>query len=469
MKGPEIRVTPPGPKAREIIAGDDRYLILSTKTSPVVATRGEGIYIEDVDGNTYLDFTSGIGVTNTGHCHPRVVKAVHEQVDRLWHFAGTDFYYEAQVALAKRLVELTPGDFEKMVFFTSSGTEAIEAAIKLCKWYTNVSHVIGFIGAFHGRTMGSLALTASKPVQKDRFFPWMPGAVHVPYPNVYRPFGELEPHQLTGTIIDLIERHLDGYLGDNVAGIFVEPIQGEGGYIIPPRDFLPALRKLATEREIPLVCDEVQSGFGRTGKMFAVEHFGVAPDLMTWAKGMGSGIPIGAVSADAKMDFGVQGAHSNTYGGNLIACAASLATIDVIIEEDLCANATRQGAVLMKRLSELQGEIPEIGDVRGLGLMIAAEFVKDRETKEHARDLRNAIVEESYRRGLVLLPCGRSAIRFIPPLIVTEAQVNEGMDVFSDAVFAVMKRKPKNRTLQGWREPKPVGPKFDDLTQFDRS
>jgi len=434
LKGPDIRTTPPGLKAQDIIDGDDRFLMTTTKTSPVVAFRGQGVMIEDVDGNVYIDFTSGIGVTNTGHCHPRVVEAIREQAGRLHHFAGTDFYYDAQVSLARKLVEIAPGDHDKKVFFTNSGTESVEAAIKITRWHTQRQQLIGFIGAFHGRTMGSLALTASKPVHKDRFFPWMPGAVHVPYPNAYRPVKGVDQDQLTAFVIDLIEKHLDAYLGDSVAGIFVEPVQGEGGYVVPPADFLPALQKLANDRGIPVVSDEVQAGFGRTGKMFASEHFGFVPDLITIAKGMGSGMPIGAVVADAKMDFGVQGAHSNTYGGNLVASAAAMATIDVIQEENLLENATVQGKLIMDRLRELQERYPKIGDVRGLGLMIAAEFVEDTETKEYAVELRNRIVEESYRRGLILLPCGRSAIRFIPPLIITEEQVTAAMDVFDEAV-----------------------------------
>ena len=439
MKGPDIVTTPPGTKAQAIIDGDDRLLMTTTKTSPVVGVRGEGAMIEDVDGNVYIDFTSGIGVTNTGHCHPRVVEAITEQAKLLHHFAGTDFYYEAQVSLARKLVDIAPGDHEKKVFFTNSGTESVEAAIKITRWHTQKQHFIGFVGAFHGRTMGSLALTASKPVHKDRFFPWMPGAVHVPYPNAYRPVKGVDTDDLTTFVIDMIEKHLDAYLGDQVAGIFVEPIQGEGGYVIPPANFLPTLQKLANDRGIPVVADEVQAGFGRTGKMFASENFGFVPDLITMAKGMGSGMPIGAVVANAKMDFGVQGAHSNTYGGNLVASAAAMATIDVIQDENLCENAVVQGKLVMDRLKELQERYPKIGDVRGLGLMIAAEFVEDPETKEYAADLRNRIVEESYKRGLILLPCGRSAIRFIPPLIIKEEQVTAAMDVFDEAVAASAK------------------------------
>ncbi len=439
LKGPDIVTTPPGTKAQAIVDGDHEFLMTSTKTSPIVGVRGEGSMVEDVDGNVYIDFTSGIGVTNTGHCHPRVVEAITEQAKKLHHFAGTDFYYDAQVSLARKLVDIAPGDHDKKIFFTNSGTESVEAAIKITRWHTQRQHHIAFVGAFHGRTMGSLGLTASKPVHKDRFFPWMPGVVHVPYPNRYRPVAGVDTEDLTTFTIDLIEKHLDAYMVDQVASIFVEPVQGEGGYVIPPDDFLPALQRLAADRGIPTVADEVQAGFGRTGKMFASENFGFVPDLVTMAKGMGSGMPIGAVAARAEMDFGVQGAHSNTYGGNLVASAAAEATIDVIQEENLCDNAIVQGKLIMQRLTELQERFPKIGDVRGLGLMIAAEFVKDTETKEYAADLRNRIVEESYKRGLILLPCGRSAIRFIPPLVINEEEVTAAMDVFDEAVAVASK------------------------------
>ncbi|HID74229.1 MAG TPA: aminotransferase class III-fold pyridoxal phosphate-dependent enzyme, partial [Thermoplasmata archaeon] len=316
---------------------------------------------------------------------------------------------------------------------------SVEASIKLVKWYTRKPHLIAFVGAFHGRTMGSLALTASKPVHKEKFFPWMPGAIHVPYPNPYRPLRGVAPEDLTGLVIDLIERHIEAYLGDNVAGIFVEPVQGEGGYVVPPADFLPSLRKLATERGIPLVIDEVQSGFGRTGRMFACEHFDVVPDVITLAKGMGSGLPIGAIVIDRKMDFRVKGAHSNTYGGNLVASAAATATIEVIQSEGLLENAARQGDLIMSRLREIQERVPHLGDVRGLGLMIAAEFVRDPSTKEYAPRFRDSIVKEAYKRGLILLPCGRSAIRFIPPLVISEEDATAGMDVFEKSVDAAYK------------------------------
>jgi len=440
---PEIRVTPPGPEAKKVIERDSRYIATSTKCSPVVGKRGSGIMVEDVDGNTYLDFTSGIGVLNTGHCHPEVVKAVQEQTANLMHFAGTDFYYEIQATLAQRLSEITPGDHPKKVFYTNSGAESNEAAIKVAKFHTGRKQFLAFIGAFHGRTAGAGALTASKPVHRNHFFPLMPGVNHVPYPNPYRnPFGidgYEEPGALSDAVISFIEDYVFGtYLPpEEIAALFFEPVQGEGGYIVPPSDFAPKLKKLAEEHGILFVSDEVQAGFGRTGKMFAIEHYGVVPDIIAIAKGMGSGLPIGAIVFDARLDFTVKGAHSNTYGGNLVASASALATINVIQKEGLVENAARMGEYLKKRLLELQERYEIIGDVRGLGLMLATEFVKNRKTKAYAVQERDRIVEESYRNGLLLLPCGTSGIRYIPPLNVKEEAIDTAMDILEGAIRRV--------------------------------
>ncbi len=436
---PEVKTSLPGPKGKKIIEGDDEYLATTTKAAPAVADRAKGVVFEDVDGNTFLDFTSGIGVVNTGHCHPRVVEAITNQAERFLHFAGTDFYYDMQVKLAKRLTEVTPGDFDKKVYFGNSGAEAVEAAIKLARWSTRRKFVLGFIGAFHGRTMGAVGLTASKVVQKQHFFPWMPGVVHVPYPNPYRNVfhidGYEEPDELVNRVIDYIDEMFHKYVpADEMAAIFVEPVQGEGGYIVPPASFFPRLKKLTEEHGILFVDDEIQAGFGRTGKLFATEHFDVEPDVMALSKAIASGMPIGATVLNARYNFGVKGAHSTTFGGNPVACASALATIDVIQDECLVDNAAKQGAVMRKRFEEMAEKYDVIGDVRGLGLMQATEFVRDRSTKEFAPRIRDDIMERALKKGVLLLSCGESAIRYIPPLNITTEQVHAGMDIMEEAI-----------------------------------
>ena len=436
---PKMVVTPPGPKAKKVVAKDGRYLATSTKTSPVVAERAQGAVVWDVDGNRYLDFTSGIGVTNTGHCHPAVVKAVQDQAERLFHFAGTDFYYAVQADLAEKLCEVTPGDYPKKVFYTNSGAESVEAAIKLARWTTQRKQFIGFIGAFHGRTMGAVSITASKPVHKDRFFPMMPGVTHLPFAYCYRcPYKMEYPSCDVWCARILEELYFTSFLPPGeVAAMFVEPVQGEGGYIVPPMKWHQVMRDITKRNGILLVDDEVQAGFGRTGRFFAIEHAGVEPDVMCLAKGMGSGVPIGAIVFRAELDFGVQGAHSNTYGGNLLASAATLATIEVIEKEGLVAKAAKLGKHMHKRLLELQEEHDEIGDVRGLGLMQMTEFVKDRRTKEIHKTFRDAITVEAYKRGLIMLPCGKSGMRYIPPLVITKQQLDAGIDILEASIKAV--------------------------------
>ncbi len=436
MKVPDIKVTPPGPKAREVIERDRKFLATSTKTSPVVARRGFGSVVEDVDGNTYIDFSCGISVVNVGYSHPKVVEAVRKQAGEFFHFAGTDFYYDIQTRLAEKLGSLAPGKHPKKVFFTNSGAEAVEAAIKIAKWNLRRGMFIAFLGAFHGRTMGALSLTASKRVQKERFFPTMPGVVHVPYAYCYRC-----PYKLTYPGCDLYCANIieDLYMKEEVppadtAAIFVEPVQGEGGYIVPPKGWLPRIAAIAKDNGLLLVADEVQTGFGRTGKMFACEHEKVVPDVMTVAKALGSGIPMGAAIFDAKLDFGVQGAHSNTYGGNPLACASSLATIDVIESEGLVANSERLGKKMAKRFLAMMETYPAIGDHRGLGLMQVTEFVEDRKTKKPDPKLRNAIVKDAYEHGVIVLPCGESGIRYIPPLNIPDEQLEAGLDIIEECI-----------------------------------
>lgn len=441
---PVMRTPLPGRRSQVIVDEDHLYMANTTKTSPIVARTARGSVVLTEDDNIFLDFTSGVGVVNTGHCHPKVVKAVQEQAAKLMHFAGTDYYYDVQSTLARELSKIVPGSFSKKTFFTNSGTESIEAALKVVRWATRRPQMLAFTHAFHGRTLGSLSLTSSKTVHRERFYPTSGGVHTVPFPNPYRnPFninGYDEPERLTSTVLALVEDLLDGPLPPSEAGaFFVEPVQGEGGYVVPPKNFYRDLQRVLEKHEILMVADEVQTGFGRTGKMFAMEHFGVAPSIVAMAKGMGSGLPIGACVFDARLDFGVSGAHSNTYGGNPVACASSLATIDVIREEKLLESAQRRGEELEKRLRELQTRNTMIGDVRGLGLMWAIELVKPGKERTPDKAIRDQILVESYQRGIMLLPCGKSSIRFIPPLNVSQEQVTGAMDVFADAVQAVTK------------------------------
>ena len=445
MTKPDLRVPIPGPAAHKIVERDTRALITTTKTSPIAAREAHGVWVTDVDGNKLLDFTSGIGVVNVGYSHPKVVKAVQEQAAKLIHFAGTDFYYDSQVDYAERLAALTPGRFAKKVFYSNSGAESNEAAIKLAKAKEGRQHLISFVGGFHGRTMGALGLTASKTVHKKGFYPWMPGVTHALFPNPYRNAWGIDGYQngdeLAERALDHIETTILGTLlpPEDVAAIFFEPVQGEGGYIVPPRTFLPKLRKLADRHGILLVADEVQTGFGRTGKMFACEHFGVEPDIMSLAKAIASGIPMGAVVARAELDFPESGRHSNTYGGNVLATTAALATLDVLQGERLVENAATVGAHMRKRLDELAQRHEVIGDVRGLGLMLATDFVKDRRTKEPHAKVKDGVVAEAAKRGLILLPCGRSSVRYIPPLCITRDEVDAGIEILDASIAAALR------------------------------
>lgn len=428
----------PGEVARKIIERDARFIANTTKASPAVVKSAKGIVFEDVDGNIFFDFTSGVGVVNTGHSHPEIVNAIKSQVDKFLHFAGTDFYYDVQVKLAEKLCEITPGNFDKKVYYGNSGAEAVEAALKMARWSTGRKFFIAFIGAFHGRTMGALALTASKVVHKQKFFPWMPGVIHVPYPNPYRnPFGidgYEEPDELVNSVINYIENLFQHFLpSDEVASIFVEPIQGEGGYVVPPKNFFKELYKLADENGILIVDDEIQAGFGRTGKMWAIEHFGIVPHVITTAKAIASGLPLSACIYPAKYDFGVKGAHSTTFGGNPVSCASSLATIEVL-ENGLIENAEKQGKVMASRLNEMKDKYEIVGDARGIGLMQAIEIVKDKKSRKIDKKTRDEIVERAFRKGLLLLGCGESGIRFIPPLCINKEQINSAMDIVEDAI-----------------------------------
>jgi 4-aminobutyrate aminotransferase len=432
-------VTPiPGPKTLEIVARDERFLMTTTKTSPVAAEAAQGVWVQDVDGNRLLDFTSGVGVLNVGHCHPAVVRAIQEQSAKLMHFAGTDFYYDSQTQLGEKLTQITPGRFPKKVFFTNSGTESAEAALKLVRWNTRRPLVLGLLGAFHGRTMGALALTTSKVAQRARFNAHTGGALHIPPPYCYRC-----PYKLTYPSCDLYcvkilkELYFETAVPpEDVAAFVAEPVMGEGGYIVPPKGWHTTLRSILDEHKILFVDDEVQSGIGRTGKWFAIEHHGTEPDVITTAKSLGGGLPIGAIVFRKELDYTYPGAHSNTFGGNLVAVAAARAVLSAIEKERILDNAQVQGDYLLQRLRELQTRYEVIGDVRGLGLMTATEFVEDRTTKAPAVALRDRVIQESYKRGLLLLPCGRSTIRYIPPLVIQREEIDEGIEILDAAIGA---------------------------------
>lgn len=441
---PIIRVEPPGPRAREVIRRHHELIMTSThdpENLPLVIERAEGVWFVDVDGNVYLDFTSSVAVNNLGYpTHPEVAKAVSEQLHVLAHAAGTDFYNPYQVQLAEVLTSIAPGGFPKKVFFSNSGTEANEAAIKIARYSTNRKYFIAFIGAFHGRTMGSLSLTASKPVHKKRYYMTMPGVVHVPYPNPYRNPWHVDGYEYPDELINRVLEYIEYWVfehqvpAEEVAAVFFEPIQGEGGYVVPPRRFFQELKKLTDRYGILLVDDEVQMALGRTGRMFAVEHFNVAPDIVTLAKALGGGVvPLGATVFRKDLDL-EPGAHSNTFGGHALAAVAALKNIEVT--ERLLPRVAELEKLFCERLSEVKERYQRVGDVRGLGLSWGVEFVKDRKTKEHDAKTRNRVVYEALRRGLVLLGCGKSAIRLIPPLIITEEQAKIGLDIFEEAVKA---------------------------------
>ena len=442
-KVPDIKVEPPGPKAKGIISVDTEYLATSTKVSPLAVERAQGSMVWDVDGNSYLDFASGVAVLNIGHAHPRVTKAVCDQLAKFSHFAGTDYYYDVQSRLAKRLCSISLGSERKKVFLSNSGAESIEAAMKIARWSTQRKQYISFFGAFHGRTFGALSLTASKKVQQERYFPKVPGVTHIPFANCYRCPYHLEYPRCDiwcGKILE--EIYFDTMLPpEEVAALFMEPIQGEGGYIVPPKEFVQHMALMCKKHGILLVDDEVQAGIGRTGKMWAIEHHGVVPDVLCSAKALGSGLPIAATIFRRELDWGKKGAHSNTFGGNALACAASLATLDVIEEEGLVKQAEKKGKHLRKRLEELKDRYEIIGDVRGFGLMQATEFVKDRKSKEYAVKERDEIEDLAFKRGLILLGCGRSAIRYIPPLTTSLEQIDMGVDILEGAIRDVSKER----------------------------
>jgi 4-aminobutyrate aminotransferase len=426
----------PGPKARALIKRDSSVVSPSyPRAYSFVMDHGKGSEVWDVDGNRYLDFMSGIAVTSTGHAHPKVVHAIQEQAAQFIHISS-DFYHPKMIELAERLSEIAPFEEAAVSFLGNSGTEAVEAAIKLARYHTGRTNFIGFTGAFHGRTMGAVTFTASKPKYHSGFYPLLPGVVHAPYPNSYRPILLQKPGEDYGeTVVRYIDEEILGHIlpGDEVAAVLVETIQGEGGYIVPPPGFFPALRRLCDQHGILLIVDEVQCGMGRTGKWWAIEHFGVEPDIVTIAKGIASGVPLGAcIARQSVMDW-KEGAHGNTFGGNPIACAAAIATMD-LIADGYMDNAAEVGQYTLDALEEIQARHPSIGDVRGKGLMIGVEFVKDRASKEPAKELSERVIQLAFERGLLTLGCAKSMIRIAPALSIKTSEVDEGLQILEEAI-----------------------------------
>lgn len=442
--GPKLKTALPGPNAKRIVGGDDKYISPSyTRSYPLVAKSGRGIVITDVDGNEFFDFSAGIAVTSTGHCHPHVVAAIQKQAGELIHMSGTDFYYENMVTLGERLSKIAPMPGPHKIYYGNSGTEAVEAAFKLARYHTKRQNVIAFFGAFHGRTMGSLSLTASKPQQKRRFAPLVPGVTHVRYPDVYRGCagGAQEAEAFALGCARFLEDKLFKTMlpPEEVAAVFVEPIQGEGGYVIAPNVFMQELRRICDRHGILLVSDEVQSGAGRTGKWWAIEHTGVQPDIICSAKGIASGMPLGIMISRADIMDWVPGSHASTFGGNPVCIAAALATLDVIERENLMQNATYVGNHMLKRMADWPKKYRVVGDVRGRGLMVGVEIVKDQQTKEYGADLRDRIVELAFERGILFLGCGPSTVRIAPPLVVTKDEADVAIDALEESVAIVSK------------------------------
>ena len=440
-KLPSLAMPLPGPKAKEIIARDTRSVSPSyTRGYPLVAKSGRGAMVEDVDGNIFLDFAAGIAVVSTGHCHPRVVEAIQKQAAELIHISCTDFYYQGIVQLAERLSAVAPGKEAKKVYFGNSGTEAVEAAIKLARYHTRRDKIIAFQGCFHGRTLGALSLTASKAVQRKGFGALLAGVFHIPYPNSYRcPYGNPAPCTCVESATYL-EREFFKRMVDpqDVAAIFIEPIQGEGGYVPAPKEFLLELQRICRKYGILLVCDEVQSGMGRTGKWWASDHAGIEPDILCVAKGIASGMPLSATIARASLMDWTPGAHASTFGGNPVCVAAALATMD-LLEEQYIENARKVGAFLLGRMADWPARHRIVGDVRGKGLMIGVEIVRDQKTKERAGDLRDAIVDMAFEKGVLLLGAGENTIRIAPPLLIDEEQAAFAAHTLETCINAAQK------------------------------
>ncbi|HKN18028.1 MAG TPA: acetyl ornithine aminotransferase family protein [Candidatus Sulfotelmatobacter sp.] len=446
VTGPRIKTALPGPNAKRVLDNDQKYISPSyTRSYPLVAKSGRGIVVTDVDGNEFYDFSAGIAVTSTGHCHPHVVAAMQKQAGELIHMSGTDFYYENMVTLAERLSKIAPMPGPHKIYYGNSGAEAIECALKLARYHTKRQNIIAFFGAFHGRTMGALSLTASKPQQRRRFAPLVPGVTHVRYPDVYRGCvggaHDKDAEAFALGCARFIEEKLfkTTLAPEEVAAIFVEPVQGEGGYVVAPTIFMQELRRICDRHGILLVVDEVQSGIGRTGKWWAVEHTGVEPDMVCIAKGIASGMPLGITMTRSEIMDWVPGSHASTFGGNPVCVAAALATLDVIEKENLVAHSAEVGAHMMKRMAEWPTKLKLVGDVRGRGLMIGVDIVKDKTTKEYGAAERDRIVEKAFEHGVLFLGCGPSTIRLCPPLVVTKEEADVALDVLEGCIQQVGK------------------------------
>jgi 4-aminobutyrate aminotransferase len=436
--GPKLKTTLPGPNAQKIVAADDRLISPSyTRSYPMVAKTGRGLRVTDVDGNEFLDFAAGIAVTSTGHCHPEVVKAIQDQAAELIHMSGTDFYYESMTILAERLSAIAPMPGPHKFYYGNSGAEAVECALKLARYHTGRQNIISFFGAFHGRTMGALSLTASKPQQKRRFAPFMPGVTHVRYPYAYRGCsgGPQEEEAFALGCARYIEEKLFKTVlpPEEVAAIILEPIQGEGGYVVAPTNFLQEIRRICDRHGILLIADEVQAGSGRTGKWWSIEHSGVQPDIVTIAKGIASGMPLGICMAKAEIMDWVPGSHASTFGGNPVCIASALATMDIIQREGL-QNATTVGEAMMTRLRPWIAKHSTVGDVRGRGLMIGIEIVKDQKSRTPVGPMRDRIVDLAFERGLLILGCGETSIRLCPPLIVNQHEADIALDILEECI-----------------------------------
>lgn len=437
---PCIRTPLPGPEARRIIERDAAVLSPSyTRSYPLVAARGEGAVVEDADGNRFLDLNAGIAVVATGHCHPQVVRAIQEQAARLIHMSGTDFYYENMVALGEKLAALAPGGGPRRVYFGNSGTEAIEAAIKMARYHTGRDKFIAFLGGFHGRTLGSLSLTASRAVQRKRFGPLVPGVTHIPYAYCYRCAYGKQPETCAVECVRVIEEELVKTIvpAEELAAIVLEPVQGEGGYVVPPKKFFDELQAVARRLGVLILADEVQSGMGRTGRMWASEHFGLEPDILAVAKGIASGMPLSATVARADLMRWERGAHASTFGGNPVAVQAALVTIE-LLEKELIDNAAGVGAHMLDRMRDWPSRFPVVGEVRGLGLMIGVEIVRDQATRERAPELRDRLVQTAFERGLLVLGAGASVMRLSPPLVLTRDQADFAVDTLEECLGSLV-------------------------------
>jgi 4-aminobutyrate aminotransferase len=437
MAYPKIKVTPPGPKARKIVERDAAVISPSFgRAYPLVVESAQGSIVRDVDGNEFIDMNSGLAVCSVGHGHPKLKKAIKEQVDKFIHYSYTDFFYDDYIVLGEELSKILPMDGCKKVFFGNSGAESIEAAMKVARWHTGKQGYIAYIGSFHGRTMGAVSLTASKPYQRRKFSPLIPGVEHIFYPYCYRCPFNLECDSCDMACVDYIDDYLfHKYVPpEEVAMLIAEPIQGEGGYVVPPDAYFPKLKKLLDENGILFAVDEIQSGVGRTGKWFAIEHWGVEPDIVCMAKGIAAGMPLGVMASKAEIQDWTPGSHASTFGGNPVSCAAAHAVLDIIKEDNLLQNATVQGGYIKKRLEEMLETHPMIGDVRGKGLMVGVEIVKDKTSKKVAPKETVEIMMECFKNGLAIVNCGVSVIRWMPPLNITRDLVDPSLDIFEKAL-----------------------------------